>query len=109
MQKKQNTLSRYVYADISKDNSFESHQKPILRSREIRIKTFPISLQFDRRLVSTTAEMPAKFQSVMIIITPNPIVSRLCQIWRKDVSPLSEQRPWIEVTYIYMYIYIYIC
>ena len=39
------------------------------RSREIRVKTFPSALKFDRHLGSSAAEMPTKFQSDTIIAT----------------------------------------
>ena len=41
------------------------------RSRDIRVKTLPIALKLDRYLGSAAAEMPVKFQSDTIIITPN--------------------------------------
>ena len=52
------------------------------RSREIRVQTGYIALKFDRHLGSTAAEMPVKFQSDTIIITPNLAASRLREIWR---------------------------
>ena len=51
-------------------------------SREIRVWTFPIALKFNSHIGSSAAEMPAKFQSDTIIITPNLAASRLHEIWR---------------------------
>ena len=50
-------------------------------SREIRVYTFAIALKPDRHLGSTAAEMPAKFQRDVIIITSNLAASRLRKIW----------------------------
>ena len=44
----------------------------------------------DSRIGSTTAEIPAQFQSDAIIITSNLAAWRLHEIWRYDVLPLSE-------------------
>ena len=52
------------------------------RSRDIRVQTFPISLKSDRHLGGSAAEMPVYFQSDTINITPNPVASRLYEIWR---------------------------
>ena len=60
------------------------------RSREIRVEIFSIALKFDRHLDSSTAEMPVKFQSDTSIIEPNLAASRLHEILRQDVRPLSE-------------------
>ena len=52
------------------------------RNREIHIYTFSIALKFDRHLGSGAAEMPAKFQKDIIIITPNRADSRIHEILR---------------------------
>ena len=52
------------------------------QDREIHILTFWIALKFDRHLGSTTAEMPVKFESDLIIITPDLAPSRLDEILR---------------------------
>ena len=52
------------------------------RSIEIRVYTFPIILKFDRYLGGTAAEMPAKFRSDTISITPNLATPTLHGIWR---------------------------
>ena len=44
----------------------------------------------DRLLGGTAAEMPFKFQSDMIIITPKVAASKLRENWRQDVLQLSE-------------------
>ena len=46
-------------------------------------------------LGSSSAEMFVKFQSDTMIMTPNLVASRLHEIWRQDVLPLSEYRPYI--------------
>ena len=50
------------------------------------VKTFPIALKFDRHLDSSAAEMPAKFQSDMIIITSNFAASRYHEILGGETS-----------------------
>ena len=60
------------------------------QSSEIRIWTFPIALKFGRHLFSRAAEMPVQFQIDTIIITSNFAASRLYEILRSDVRPLSE-------------------
>ena len=52
------------------------------RSREIRVFTVSIALKFKRHLGSSAVEMPVKFQSYVINITPNIAVSRLHETWR---------------------------
>ena len=52
------------------------------QSREIRDETLPIGLKFDKRLGSSTAEMPVKYQSDTIIEPPNLSPSRLHEILR---------------------------
>ena len=54
------------------------------RSREIRVYTFPIVLEFDMHFGSSTAEMLVKFQSGTIIITFNIADSGLHEIWRQS-------------------------
>ena len=49
-----------------------------------------VFLKFDRHLASSAGEMPVKFQSDAIIITPKHAASRLHEIWQWDVLPLSE-------------------
>ena len=44
------------------------------------LETVPIALKLDRHIGSSTAEMPVKFQSDMIIITSNSTASRLHEI-----------------------------
>ena len=60
------------------------------RGREIHVQTFPITLKFDRHLGSSAAEMPVKFQSNTITLTPYLSASRLHEISRQDVRLLSE-------------------
>ena len=60
------------------------------RSLKIHIQTFPIALKFDRHLDCSDAEMPVKFKSDTIIITPILAAPRLHEILRWDVRPLSE-------------------
>ena len=52
------------------------------RRREIRVETFSITLKFDRHLGGNDAEMPAKFQSNTIIISPDLVTSSLHDIFR---------------------------
>ena len=40
-----------------------------------------IALEFDRRLGSTAAVAPVKFQNDTIILTPNLVASRFHEIW----------------------------
>ena len=47
----------------------------------------------NRSEICSAVEMPVKFQSDTLIITPNLAASRLREIWWSDVLPLSEQRP----------------
>ena len=51
-------------------------------SHDIQVKTFPINLKFDSYLSSSTAEMPAKFQSDTILITSNLVALGLHEIFR---------------------------
>ena len=53
-----------------------------IRTHEVRIKTFPIRLKFDRHISSSPAEKPVKFQSDAIIITSNLAAPRLREICR---------------------------
>ena len=43
------------------------------------------ALKFDRRIGSTTAEEPVKFQSDRTILNKNPTASRPCEIIWSDV------------------------
>ena len=47
------------------------------RSRENRVYTFPIALKFERHLGCRAAHMSVKFQSDTIVITHDPVASRL--------------------------------
>ena len=49
-------------------------------SCEIRVKTVPIALKFDRHIDSSAAEMPVKFQNDMIILKSNLAALRLHEI-----------------------------
>ena len=63
------------------------------RCRKIRVYTFQMIPKFDWHLGGSAAEMLIKFQSDAIIITSNLAASRLHEILRWDVRPLSEWRP----------------
>ena len=65
------------------------HRTARSRNREIRVKTFPIALKFDRHL-SSAAEMPVKYQSDTNIIKSNLVALWLHETSRWDVLPLSE-------------------
>ena len=65
------------------------------RSREIGCYDERIFLQFDRQLGSAAAEVPVKFQIDCKSLNPNLAASRLREIIRWDVRPLSEYRPWV--------------
>ena len=51
------------------------------RSHEIRVWTFQNALKFDRRLNTSTAKMPVKYQSDMSITSSNFTTLRLYEIW----------------------------
>ena len=51
------------------------------RSREIRLNNYQMALEFDRRVRSTTAEPPVKFQSNPLTLTIDLAASRLDEIW----------------------------
>ena len=55
-----------------------------------QIPTFQMALNVDRQIGNSATEMPVTFQSVTIIITSNLAVSRLHEVWREDVLPLSK-------------------
>ena len=63
------------------------------RSREIESYIDRISLQFDRHLGSTAADVLVKFQSDMESLNPNPVATRLQEILRLDVGPLKNRVP----------------
>ena len=63
------------------------------RSREIGCCNDRIALKLDRHLGSVVAEVPVKFQIDLKSINLNSAASRLQQILRLDILPLSEQRP----------------
>ena len=67
------------------------------RSREIRVYTFPIALKFERHLGSSAAEMPIKFQSDTIIITPTLMASRFTKFGRKTSYRLEALDYWAGI------------
>ena len=52
-----------------------------------------IALKFDRHFGSTATEVPVKFQSDWKSLNPNLAASRLHELLRYDVRPLSAYRP----------------
>ena len=69
------------------------------RSREIGCYNDHIALKFDRHLGSAAAEVPVEFQSDWNRQkNPNLVASRLHEILRWDVRPLSKQRPGGEMS-----------
>ena len=52
------------------------------QSHEIGSSNHRIALKFDRRLGSSAAETPVKFQSDWILLILNLATSRRCEIWR---------------------------
>ena len=60
------------------------------RSREIGCYNDHIALNFDRHIGSVAAEVPVKFRSDWKNLNPNRAASRIHEILRYDVRPLSE-------------------
>ena len=60
------------------------------QSQEVRCYNASITLKFDRHLGSSTGEMPVKLQSNRKSLTLYLTASRVHEILRQDVRPLSE-------------------